>query len=148
MRQFLAALFLYLLFLIQAGLAPFGPDLILLALFVFALHENKLLITILAFLAGLCLDLTAPQTIGINILIYSGLAYGIASLHSIIYRGHWYLTGLVLVGLAIKYSAYALVGAGIPGLMPLIISSVITIVLAVPADLFISRLFYHQWKTN
>ncbi len=148
MRQLLAALLLYLLFLAQAALSPFSPDLLLLALFIFALHENKLAVTMLGLLCGLCLDLTAPSTAGVNILVYAGLAYGVASLHTLLYRPRWNLAILTAVGLIIKYSLHAVAGAGLPGLLPIAVSAAITIALVVPVDLLLSQLFYRRWQTS
>ncbi len=146
MRRLLTLLFLYLLFLIQAVTSPFGPDFLLLALFFLALHEDRLAVTLLAFFSGLCLDLLYPPALGANALIYSGLAYGAATLRTMLYRSHRYAFGLVLVGLLLKQLVLVLAGVGLPGFVPLGVSSVLTLVLVLPADRVVARLFPRSWK--
>jgi rod shape-determining protein MreD len=148
MRPFLAAFLVYLLFLIQASITPYCPDLILLALLAFALHEPRLVVTCLGFFGGLLVDLTAPATAGAGILAYSAVAYGAASLQTLLYRARWYLLLLVIVGVILRGAIPVLAGAGFPGWGHAVVSAGLTIAIAVPAELLISRLFYRQWTPD
>ncbi len=148
MRPVLAAVLVYLLFLIQASLTPYCPDLILLALLAFALHEPRLVVTSLGFFGGLLVDLTAPATAGAGILAYSALAYGASSLQTLLYRARWYLLLLVIIGVILRSVIPVLAGTGFPGWSHAVVSAGLTVALAVPAELLISRLFYRQWTPD
>ena len=147
-RQVLTVLLVYLLCLIQLSIGPFGPDLVLIALFVFALHENRLVATLLAFFAGLVLDIATPSNLGVGIAAYAALTYGTASLHSIVYRSRWHLLALVLAGLVAKDTVLHLARAGTPSLLPLAVSAGLTLLLVHPADRLLVRMFYPRWKTG
>jgi len=148
MRSVLAAFLIYILFLIQASLSPYCPDLILLALLAFALHERRLAVTALGFFGGLLVDLTAPATAGAGILAYSALAYGAASLRNLLYRARWYVLLLVILGVVLRHVIPVLAGTGFPGWGRAVVSAGLTVALAVPAELLISRLFYRQWTPD
>lgn len=148
MRMLLLAALLYLFCLIQIGFAPFAPDLVLLALFVVALHASRLAATALALFCGLCLDLASPATLGASILAYTALTYGASSLHSFVYRGRWHMLAIALAGLALKYLVHYLARVGLPPTIPLVVSSMLTLILAMPAERLLSGLFYTRWKTG
>ncbi|UCG42871.1 MAG: rod shape-determining protein MreD [candidate division WOR-3 bacterium] len=145
MRPILAAFLVYVLFLIQASLTPYCPDLILLALLAFALRETRLVVTLLGFFGGLLADLTAPATAGAGILAYSALAYGAASLQNLLYRARWYVLLLAIIGIVLRHAIPVLAGTGFPGWNQAVVSAALTVALAVPAELLISRLFYRRW---
>ncbi len=147
MRILSIIVMLYVVCLVQIGFAPYSPDLLLLLLFVVSLHENRLLSTLLGFFSGLCLDLSSPACLGCGTLLYAGCAYGASSLHSLIYRGRWHMLILATIGLTLKYVLFFLCGAGLPPVRALLISSCTTLLLAVPADLLLSHLFYAKWQT-
>ncbi|MEO0081507.1 MAG: rod shape-determining protein MreD [candidate division WOR-3 bacterium] len=140
MRLLLICLIEYVLCLVQTSLGPFGPDLVLLSLFIIALHETRLAATALAFLAGLCLDLSVPASLGVNVAIYTALTYGVASVHALLYRSRWHLVLLVLVGLVARHGLRFLVGAELPAPTPLAVSGGLTLLLVLPADWLGSRL--------
>ncbi|MBM3314947.1 rod shape-determining protein MreD [candidate division WOR-3 bacterium] len=148
MTRLLELAVLYVLFLVQAWLAPFGPDLVLIFLLTLSLHEARLAATLLGAFAGLCLDLTNPSHLGTNIVAYSAIGYVTASLHGLVYRGRWYLVVLALLGLALRAGLHALSGAGLPAPMPLSVSAGLTVLLAVPADLVLGRVFGRRWTTG
>lgn len=148
MRRLLAGVLVYILFLVQAGLSPYCPDLVLLALLAFALHERPLAVTLLGLLGGLLVDLTAPATAGTAILTYTALAYGAASLQGLLYRARWSVLLLVVVGLAVRHAVPVLTGTGFPGWTVVALSGGLTLLLAIPAELLISRIFYRRWTLD
>jgi hypothetical protein len=50
------------------------------------------------------------------------------------------------MALALKWIAVAAVGPGLPGLSALLVSSMLTLVLAPLAELGLTRLLYHGWQ--
>lgn len=146
MRTFVAFLLLYLLFLIQASVTPWWPDLILLGLIVVSLHENRITATLAGALAGLCLDLTSPAFAGTHLLTLAATGYGVALLRSLFYRARWATILFVAMALALKWVAVAAFGAGLPGLSPLLVSSALTLALAPLTELGLTRLLYHRWQ--
>lgn len=143
MRQFFAFLLIYLLFIIQAGILPKGPDFVLLALVVFALHETKVIATFLGFFSGLCLDLTAPNTLGIQMLSFTITGYGVATLRKLFYRSHWQPVLFTFITLILKMTLLNLAGSGF---QPLTASLVIglTLILSPFAEPALIRLFYRK----
>ena len=75
----------------------------------------------------------------------SAIAYGAASLQNLLYRARWYVLLLVVIGVVLRYAIPALAGTGFPGWSRAVVSAGLTVALAVPAELLISRLFYRQW---
>lgn len=148
MRQVLAALLLYILFLVQASLSPWCPDLVLITLLAFALHERRLVVTLLGFFGGLLVDLTAPASAGAGILAYSALAYGAASVQGVLYRARWSILLLVVIGLVVRHAIPVLTGTGFPGWGPVVVSGGLTVLLAIPTELLTSRLFYRRWTPD
>jgi rod shape-determining protein MreD len=147
MRTAAAALLLYGLFLVQANLTAWGPDLVLLAVVVFALHEERLPVTLLGLFAGLCLDLAAPTQAGVHMLAFGATAWLGPTLRDMLYRSNWSATLLALVGLALKWLAFFLTGSARFDLLPLAVSAGLTLVLSPLAARLLARLFYPGWKT-
>jgi rod shape-determining protein MreD len=145
-RQLLAALVIYLLFLIQASLPPGAPDLVLLALIVLALHEGKLASTLLGTFSGLCLDMTAPAYLGANLLFLTVIGYAVASLRSYFYRGRWSAPLLALGALAVKWIMLLAVRAVPAALVPQLVSTGLTLALSPLAGVLLVRLFYVRWS--
>lgn len=143
MRPFFAFLFIYLLFIIQAGFLPQGPDFALLALIVFALHENPLLATILGFFAGLLFDLVSPNTFGIKMLTYSIIGYGVALLHNLFYRSPWQPVLFTFIGILFKAGLETLAGIR-PQPLPLLFTIALTLILSPFAEPGLSRIFYKK----
>ncbi|MEO0020362.1 MAG: rod shape-determining protein MreD [candidate division WOR-3 bacterium] len=143
MRPLFAFLFLYLLFIIQAGFLPQGPDLALLALIVFALHENRLLATILGFFAGLLFDLVTPNTFGIKMLTYSTIGYGVALLHNLFYRSPWQPVLFTFIGILFKTGLESLAGTR-PQPLTLLLAITITLILSPFAEPGLARIFYKE----
>ena len=141
MRALLSLALFYLLCLIQLGIPPYGPDLVLLGLLVFALHEDRLRAALFGFFCGLVLDLTLPAGLGSTAFAYALFSYSVSSLHSLIYRGQWHLVFLAAAGLLIRAALHAL-SAGPVALPALAVSAGLTLVLALPADRLLSRAFY------
>ena len=146
MRTLLASLLLYVLFLIQASVTPWWPDLVLLGLVVVSMHETRITSTVAGAFAGLCLDMTSPAFTGTNLFALAVTGYGVALLRTVFYRARWATFLFVLMALTLKWAALAVVGSGLPGLMPLLVSSLLTVALAPVAELGLTRLFYHRWQ--
>lgn len=147
MRLTVATLLLYGLFLVQANLSMWAPDLMLLALVAFALHEERLAATLLGLFCGLCLDLTSPTFAGANMLALAGLAWVAATLRDLLYRSNWSATLLVLAGLVLKWGVLALSGSVRLMPLPLVVSSGLTIMLSPLVARLLAGLFYPRWKT-
>jgi len=147
--HFLRALLLvYAAFVVQAGLFPAGPDLVLLCIVVFALHERRLFATALGAVAGLLLDLTAPFSLGANALTLAAIGYLAASVHPMFYRARWYVLVLAVVSLALRHLLRLLTGAGLPPLPVVLSSGLLTVALSLPAELLLARLFSRRWQTS
>jgi rod shape-determining protein MreD len=146
MRTFVAFLLLYLLFLVQASVTPWWPDLVLLGLIVVSLHENRITATLAGAFAGLCLDMTSPAFTGTYLVTLAATGYGVSLLRSLFYRARWATLLFVAMALALKWIAVAAVGPGLPGLPTLLVSSALTLVLAPLTELGVTRLLYHRWQ--
>jgi len=146
MRTFAAFLLLYLLFLVQASATPWWPDLVLLGLIAVSLHEKRITATLAGAFVGLCLDMTSPAFTGTYMVTLAATGYGVSLLRSLFYRARWATLLFVAMALALKWIAVAAVGPGLPGLSALLVSSMLTLVLAPLAELGLTRLLYHGWQ--
>jgi rod shape-determining protein MreD len=146
MRLGAAALLLYALFLVQSNLTVYGPDLVLLALVVFALHEERLPASLLGFFAGFCLDLTTPASAGAGALAFAGVGWLGATLRRLLYRSNWSATLLTAVGLVLRWCLLALAAAPRLDLPRLAVPTVLTLLLSPLVAWLLSRLFYPAWK--
>lgn len=147
MKTFIAFVLLYLLFLIQASVARWWPDLVLLGLVVVSLHENRFTSTLVGALIGLCLDMTSPAFTGTHLVTLAATGYGVSLLRALFYRARWATFLFVAMALVLKWVAVAILGPGLPGLLALLVSSILTLALAPLAELVLSNLFYHGWQT-
>jgi rod shape-determining protein MreD len=146
MRTLAALAVLYLFFLIQASIAPWFPDLVLLGLVAISLHESRAASALLGGFAGLCLDMTSPTFAGANLLLLAFTGYGVALLRTFFYRARWATLLFVLAALALKWTVLAAFGPGLPGLAALVVSSALTLLLAPLAELGLGRLLYPGWQ--
>lgn len=146
MRTFIAFLLLYLLFLVQASVTPWWPDLVLLGLVAVSLHETRITSALAGAFAGVCLDMTNPAFAGTSLFALAVTGYGVALLRALFYRARWATLLFVLMALALKWAALVLLGSGLPGLAPLLVSSALTVVLAPLAELGLTRLLYPGWQ--
>ena len=146
MRTFFAFIVLYLLFMIQASVNQWWPDLVLLGLIVVSLHENRLASTLAGAFAGLCLDVTSPASLGAHILTLAATGYGVAALRSVFYRARWATLLLTAMALVLKWTVVGLTGAGLPAVPALLTSSALTLLLAPLAELGLAGLLYHGWQ--
>lgn len=144
MRQLFAFLFIYLLFVIQTAVLPLGPNFVLLALIVFALYENRLIATLIGLWAGMCLDLTTPTTIGIQMLALGSIGYGVAVVRTLFYRNRWHNILFVFVGLLLQYSFYCLVNRNQFNINPVLLTTVLTLALSPFAELALTSIFYRR----
>ncbi len=146
MRTFFAFVLLYLLFMIQASLNPWWPDLVLLGLIVVSLHESRLASTLAGAFAGLCLDVTSPAFLGAHLATLAATGYGVAVLRPLFSRARWATLLFTAMALALKWAALGLIGAGLPVLPALLTSSALTLLLAPLAELGLTGLLYHGWQ--
>ena len=146
MRTFIAFVLLYLLFLIQASVTPWWPDLVLLGLIVVSLHENRITSTLAGAFAGLCLDVTSPAFAGTHLVTLAATGYGVSVLRTLFYRARWATLLLTIMALALKWVAAGLLSTGLPELPALLVSSGLTLLLAPLAELSLTRLLYHGWQ--
>jgi rod shape-determining protein MreD len=146
-RTGVALLLIYLLFLLQASLPAWWPDLMLVLLVACALRENRLASTLLGAAAGLFADVTAPAFLGVGLLTYALAGYGVASVRRLFYRARWATLLLVFAALAVKWGALLVLGAGLPQLAPMLMSSGLTLALVPLADAAAGRLLYPGWQT-
>lgn len=144
MKHLLSFVVIYVLFLVQAALTPWSPDLLLLAVVIIALHEKRLPATLYGAWAGLLAGLTGPETLGISLFLHAGLGYGIASLHTIAYRSRWYLFLLVAAGLLLKVVTGFAVSVRPAWGPQLAVSILLTLALALPAESAASRTLHRQ----
>ena len=146
MRTFIAFVLLYLLFLIQASVTPWWPDLVLLGLIVVSLHENRITSTLAGAFAGLCLDVTSPAFAGTHLVTLAATGYGVSVLRTLFYRARWATLLFMAMALALKWAAVGLLGTGLPEHPALLVSSGLTLLLAPLAELSLTRLLYHGWQ--
>ncbi|MBN2464274.1 rod shape-determining protein MreD [candidate division WOR-3 bacterium] len=146
MRTFFAFVLLYLLFMIQASVNQWWPDLVLLGLVVVSLHENRLASTLAGAFAGLCLDVTSPALLGAHLATLAATGYGVAVLRSVFYRARWATLLLTAMALVLKWAVVGLTGAGLPAVPALLTSSALTLLLAPLAELGLAGLLYHGWQ--
>ena len=144
MKHLLNFTVIYVLFILQSTLAPWSPDLLLLAVIILALREKRLPATLYGAWAGLLAGLTGPETVGMSLFLHSGLGYGIASLHTIAYRSRWYLLLLVAAGLLLKVVAGFAMGIRPSWSLQLASSILLTLVLALPAESIAGRALQRQ----
>ena len=146
MRTFVAFVLLYLLFLVQASVTPWWPDLVLLGLIIVSLHENRITSALAGAFAGLCLDVTSPAFTGTHLVTLAATGYGVAVLRTVFYRARWATFLFTAMALALKWAAVGLLGIGFPGLPALLVSSALTLLLAPLVELGLTRLLYHGWQ--
>lgn len=146
MRTFTAFVLLYLLFLVQAGVNQWWPDLVLLGLIGVSLHENRLTSVLAGAFAGLCLDVTSPAFLGAHMAALAAAGCGVAVLRTLFYQARWATLLFTCMALAIKWLAVGLLGTGLPGLPALLVSSALTLLLAPLVELALARVLYHGWQ--
>jgi rod shape-determining protein MreD len=145
-RRLIAYLLIYLLFLVQASLPAWWPDLMLAMVIACAFHETRLASTLLGAFAGLCADMTAPAFAGAGLLAYALAGYGVASVRRLFYRARWAALLLGLAALVLKWLTLYLVGPGLPSVAPILVSSCLTLLLVPVADAAVGRLLYPGWQ--
>lgn len=146
MRVFFRFIIIYILFLIQTGMTRYAPDLVLLAVLIFALSAPQKTTLSLCLFAGFCLDLINPMTFGFNLLICLITGFGIQSLQKLVYYGHRYLFVFLLIILVLKYGLGFLLFKTIPPIAEIIVSSLITLILVLPFNFIFDRLVCNPWK--
>jgi len=112
-----------------------------------SLHESRIASALAGAFAGLCLDMTNPAFTGTHLATLAATGYGVAVLRTLFYRARWATLLFTAMALSLKWAALALVGAGLPGLPALVVSSALTLLLAPLAELSVARLLYPGWQT-
>jgi rod shape-determining protein MreD len=145
-RTFFAFVLLYLLFMVQASVNQWWPDLVMLGLIVVALHEGRFASTLAGAFAGLCLDAASPTFMGAHMVTLAATGYGVAVLRTVFYRARWATLLFTAMALALKWAVVGLSGAGLPGLPALLASSALTLLLAPLVEFALAGLLYHGWQ--
>ena len=146
MRTFVAFVLLYALFLIQASVTPWWPDLVLIGLIIVSLHESRITSALAGAFAGLCIDVTSPSFMGTHLVTLAATGYGVSVLRTLFYRARWATLLFTAMALALKWAAVGLLGTGLPGLPVLLVSSALTLLIAPLAELGLTRLLYYGWQ--
>lgn len=146
MRYIFAGLLLYGLFIIQSYLTVWGPDLVLLAVAVFALHEERLAAVLLGVWAGLCLDLAAPPAAGVHLAAFALTAWFGPTIRNHLYRSTWSATLHVVIGIGLKWVLLMLNGHSRVELLPWIVSSGTTVILSPFFARLLGRVYYRRWQ--
>lgn len=131
---------LYLLFLVQAALGPYCPDLLLLTVIAFAVNGtetrspagNRLSACGHGAFAGFLLDLLTPGAFGLNLLIYAVVGYGAAVIAGITWHAFGIALPLALFALLLRLLGSLLTDTGPAPVLPFAISSALTLALALP----------------
>jgi hypothetical protein len=142
MTAFIAALAVYLLFIIQSLLPAGGPNLVLAATIAVALHEKKLAATALGLWGGFLLDLTAPSFSGSGMLVLALAGYAVASLRVVLYRAGWVLPAAAALSQVCLLVVLALAGSSLPAILPTLVSFTLTVLFSIPLGALVSRLVY------
>ncbi|MGB9741806.1 MAG: rod shape-determining protein MreD [bacterium] len=144
MRRLSIFILLYLLFIIQSGILPLSPDFTLLTLVIISLHEGKIVSTLFGFLIGLCLDLTMPETLGINMLTLSIIGYAVSTLRNLFYQNFWQPLFFTFLGIALKNLLIIITTGFKPGLSSLVVTIPFTLILSLLAEPALTRVFYSR----
>ncbi len=144
MRLFFSILFLYVLFLIQAVLAPFPLDLVILGLIIFSLHDTTVNSLILGIWTGILLGLINPIHFGFHIIVMAVIAYTSNSIHRFIYRQKIYFIGILLVALIFKYLMSLIIAPNPIQFTHWLLSVIILMAIALPSETLIIKLFYRR----
>ncbi|MEO0093144.1 MAG: rod shape-determining protein MreD [candidate division WOR-3 bacterium] len=139
MKILFQLLLIYFLFLIQAGIAHYAPDLVMLALVIFALNEPKKAVLTLSCFAGFCLDLVTPQTFGFNLLLLILTGFSISNLRTMVYYANRYALVLLAIALGLKYGLGFLLFRVMPPVLEVLLSSLATLLLMLPFSFFKSK---------
>ncbi|MBM3322792.1 hypothetical protein FJY69_04885 [candidate division WOR-3 bacterium] len=136
MRLVTALVPLYLLCLTQVAVGPMFPQLALVLVVVLSWGQDsassggrRLAATLLGAFVGLCLDLSAPGSAGLNLLVLALSGYAAASLKLVIYRGRWALLLICLAALVARWFLLALDGSPAANPGPVVVSSGLTLLL-------------------
>lgn len=105
--------------MLPGGIAPWIPDLLMLVLAFWGMHQPLRVGMGAAFALGLCMDVQQSSLLGQHALAYSVLMYGLALTHR---RLLWYsgvsqalqMAGLFVLAHAIQVVIGLLVGGGLP----------------------------------
>ncbi len=125
---------LYLLCLIQVAVGPMFPQLALVLVILLSWgrdtassDRHRLAPTLLGAFAGLCLDLSAPGSAGLNLLVFALAGYAAASFKLIIYRGRWALLVICLAALILRWLLLSASDSRALGLAAHLVSSALTL---------------------
>ncbi len=143
MKIFLLVVSVYCLFLIQVVLGRFAPELTAVFVIAVAWYERGHVGLVVGFFAGFLAGLVTPQLLGLDIVIYTGLAYLVSSIKNYLY--YYQVFAPVAAVLVIVIRNLLIWGIKFP-LGFLLPSIGITLVIALPFWVLLRNAF--QWKTG
>ncbi len=149
MRVFFLCLLLYAQFLIQMVACQYlkvWPDFMLITILVVALHDTRLVTTLVGTTAGFLLDLVIPSRLGTNMLVLGLLGYASSTARNYFYPAAWLFPLIVISALVIQRVATAIHGIPTP-LRLQIISVVLTVGTSLPLRSIIKWAFYRPRQT-
>jgi rod shape-determining protein MreD len=145
-KRFLLILIAYLLAMVQLGARGWFPNLLLLLVITAAVFEERNFALVVGFLAGLFIDAGNPQYLGLNMMVYLLVAYGITLVRRLVYERIVYLFIFGALALLIRYGLNFLLSHQLPVLWQMAVASIATLVLLVPVYRLVKSLFNYQWK--
>jgi rod shape-determining protein MreD len=146
MKHFLLILLAYLLAMLQLGMRSWFPDLLLLLVVTVAVFEERNFAILVAFVAGLFLDLGNPGLLGANMLIYLVVGYGVILARRVVYEKISYAVVLCAGALVLKYALGFALAQTLPAWWELLVACGLTLLLLLPVHRLIKLLFGYRWK--
>jgi len=133
----------YGLFLLQVVLGRFAPELTAVFVIAVAWHERGYVGLAVGFFLGFLAGLVTPQLLGLDIVIYTGLAYLVSSIKKYLYHHQVFVPGAAVLVIVIRN----LLTWGIRFPLGFLLPSIgITLVIALPFWIFLRKIF--RWKTG
>ncbi len=148
MKIFIRLFFIYLFFLIQIAIRYPPLDLLVLILVIFALHDPTRDALILGTVAGFLMSLANPLNFAIPIFIYATIGFITSITRRFIYKERIYFLLILLISLIFKYLISLLFFKTTPRLTTWLLQTTLILVLAIPLEIFFSKIFYHQWRMH
>jgi len=139
----LLIVFSYAIFLLQVLAGRWSPELAAVVVIGAAWFERRWLALVLGFFFGLLCGLMNPNLLGLDIIVYTSLAFLVSSLKNYIFHYRALVLGAPAVVIVVR--AIAAGGPKFP-LVAVLAAAGITIVVALPFWAFLKKVF--RWKTG
>jgi hypothetical protein len=142
MKVIFRMILIYLLFLTETAIARPVLDLVLLGVVVLSLHDSAIDALIIGIWAGLLLGLVNPINFGFHITFITIIAFAVNSIRRFIYKYKAYYLSIVFLSLLFKYLMSLIFLRGSHNFLAWLLSIVIVLILAVPLEILIDKIFY------